>query len=357
MVKTIVGTTMLVIGTCGALAHGDAIDMKPAVRLAPNTTTITLADVAELDGEEAARFGAVVVATLSPDTNNVTITVDALRSALENAGAHWGRIDLNGCQTIVRITSALAAPPQAMSMAAIDAMVPDGDDDLRDAPTQYELLASQIGNDKSIAAVIAAHVAGRLKIDQARLRLTFAEKDREALDATTSDYRIELEQMSSITSDRATVQARLWKDGVVAERRSIAFGIDIRIDATFSATDLKRGELVDRRDLEEKEIWIGACELNDIIAAETAAGRIPRRNIKAGEMLRQRDLDRQMVIERGDLVQVRCLVGGVAIAMQAEARSPGSPGETIEFRKLGERDSFLARVVSRSEAVVDLGRR
>jgi flagella basal body P-ring formation protein FlgA len=60
------------------------------------------------------------------------------------------------------------------------------------------------------------------------------------------------------------------------------------------------------------------------------------------------------VVERGDRVKVRCLVGGIVIALKAEARADGAEGDTIELRKLGERSTFLATVTGRGEAIVDL---
>jgi hypothetical protein len=42
--------------------------------------------------------------------------------------------------------------------------------------------------------------------------------------------------------------------------------------------------------------------------------------------------------------------------MQAEARTDGADGETIELRKVGEREVFTATVTGRAEAVIDLSR-
>jgi flagella basal body P-ring formation protein FlgA len=65
---------------------------------------------------------------------------------------------------------------------------------------------------------------------------------------------------------------------------------------------------------------------------------------------------RVLVIKRGQLVTVRCLVGGVAISLQAEARAEGSLGEVIEFRKTGERDAFVATITGPNQAVINLGK-
>ena len=51
---------------------------------------------------------------------------------------------------------------------------------------------------------------------------------------------------------------------------------------------------------------------------------------------------------------VRCIVGGIVISLEAEARGHGAEGDTIELRKLGERDTFIATVTGPHAAVMDL---
>lgn len=87
-----------------------------------------------------------------------------------------------------------------------------------------------------------------------------------------------------------------------------------------------------------------------------AVGRAVLKSLRAGDVLRQKHIRRETLIRRGDLVIVRCLVGGIVISIHAEARADGAKGQTIEFRKLGERATFLAEVAGHAEAVVDLAR-
>ncbi len=53
---------------------------------------------------------------------------------------------------------------------------------------------------------------------------------------------------------------------------------------------------------------------------------------------------------------VRCMVGGLVITLEAEARSDGAEGDVIELRKLGERDTFMGRAVGPGSATIDLSR-
>ena len=60
------------------------------------------------------------------------------------------------------------------------------------------------------------------------------------------------------------------------------------------------------------------------------------------------------MIKRGDRVIVRCIVGGIVITLEAEARSDGAIGDDIELKKIGERESFIATVSGSRAAVLDL---
>jgi flagella basal body P-ring formation protein FlgA len=102
--------------------------------------------------------------------------------------------------------------------------------------------------------------------------------------------------------------------------------------------------------------WLKPSVANNLCPAEECAGRIASSNLKAGAPVKRKHVHRERVIERGDRVVVRCLVGGVVISMQAEARSDGSVGDEVELRKPGERNTFFATVSGPGEAVMDLSR-
>ena len=110
-------------------------------------------------------------------------------------------------------------------------------------------------------------------------------------------------------------------------------------------------------DVAEQEQWMPPSQAGLCANRVAAIGRVASRNLKAGDLVRESHIRRNTLIKRGDTVTVRCLVGGAVISLQAEARAVGGEGETIEFRKQGERDAFRATVTSRGEAVVDLNRK
>lgn len=350
MIRTI--TTLAAIPIISSSALADSITMRTSATLEPGAPSITLSDIAELEGEHATQFADLVIRTRSSDGDELTITVQDVRSALDAAGAHWGLIDLNGWKTNIRRVSRLAEAPQAMTGAAIG-----GGEivEIEHAPNVHR--ADAMLNTRTAASAIAKSVASMFAVEPAHVRLTFDAADRDVLDLSMDQYRIEVQPMSSSNSDHLTLQVRAWQNGRIAHRHSLGVGIEVLTETVEAAVDLRRGTVLTASDVRAAQQWTPGSLVDETISAAELSGRIMTASLKAGEAIHRRDVRQQTLIERGDVVQVRCLVGGVVLSMQAEARDDGAADETIEFRKLGERETFLARVTGRGEAVVDLARR
>lgn len=350
-------TCVAVIGALAfaARAHADSIVLKRHASLSADTEAIELGDIAVLDGPEAQQFAELAVADRPAEKQSeLTITVQEVRAALDQAGAHWGRIDLNGWKTQVQLRVAAAEPPQAMTGVSIEIDAAQSSSRVKANP---ELVpAQQLTAQPTVRGVIARTLARQFRVAPADLRLEFDPRDREVLELSMQQYRIELEPMSALYSDTVRLQVRAWTNTEIAHRATVAIGVQVRTGVVVMAREVHRGRTIEHADITTKAMWLGAGELEDLMDADSAAGRIATQSLEAGDVLRERNARKETLIERGDIVQVRCLVGGVVITMQAEARADGSEGETIEFRKLGERQPFLARVVNRNEAVIELSR-
>ncbi|MHC5024827.1 MAG: hypothetical protein ACYTGG_13140, partial [Planctomycetota bacterium] len=110
-------TCAMVLVACAA-AHADSITLRASVRAPAGARTVTLGQVADLDGPEASRFASLEIAHL--DDGAVEVPVTEIRRLLHEAGAHWGRIHLNGRRVVVRPRdTGLAEAPQAMTAASV----------------------------------------------------------------------------------------------------------------------------------------------------------------------------------------------------------------------------------------------
>jgi flagella basal body P-ring formation protein FlgA len=283
----------------------------------------------------------------------VELSVQDVRKTLDEAGVHWGRINLSGRRVTIRPgRSADAAAPMAMtgvSLEAPKAERPTSPDRLTAAQPADTLIALS-----TLRGSIANLLITKLNVKPAELRLAFQRADEALLDSTDPAVRYEIQPLGDAVSDRIDLQIRAWTDGRVQQRHFVSVVPTVRRQVATLTRDIAKNQTITEADLELSEQWLPAGQAAMTSDKVQAVGRVTSVNLKAGDVIRDQNIRRESLIKRGDKVVVRCLVGGVAIAVQAEAREDGADGQTIEFRKQGEKQTFLATVTSRGEAVVDL---
>ena len=107
--------------------------------------------------------------------------------------------------------------------------------------------------------------------------------------------------------------------GSIVETREIAVPV----------SDLERGDAVQAKDLtiiRRPANHVGS----DVIASMSdLVGMIPRRQLKAGEVVRQSDLAKPILVEKNQLVTVIYASNGLNLSMRGRAMAAGSMGDTI----------------------------
>lgn len=332
----------------------DTITLRHSVRMESRANAILLRDVAELDGPEAMAFADLEVGSPSYD-RVVEISLAEIRRKLQDAGVHWGKLNLNGGRSVtVRPGRAASVePPLAMSAASLSA----GDVASRIDTGRDEQVASAIAGEPTVRGAIANLVVSHVRIDPARVQLGFDRADDDLLRTRTDAARFELHPLGSLHSDRIEMTIRFWEGATVQRSANITIIPMLRIRGASLRHDVQRDHMITESDVVEEDQWLPPGQAQQVIDRVSAIGRIATRRMKAGELLRERSLRRDVVIKSGDPVLVRCLIGGAVISLQAEARADAGHGDLIELRKQGERQTFQATVTGRGEAVLDLSRR
>ena len=338
----------------GSGAQADTIALKSSTRLPAGARIITLAHVAEIEGASAMQFADLPVAELKNGAL-LEISIREIRDKLDAAGAHWGNINLSGKVVIVRTAP---ASQQALPMAMTPVEIAPADNEpSRRTSTRDEYLASETAPQANLRGVITNLVLTNLHLQAADLRLGFDHSDAPLLNGSVQSTRFEVQPLTSFSSDRIDFTVRTWIDGKVQDSQYVSVFPAMRTKAATLRRDIHANQSIGQDDLVPTELWLPPTQAGMTANPISAIGRVAAKNMKAGETLREKNLRRDAAIKRGDLVIVRCLVGGVVISVQAEARADGAEGELIEFRKQGERETFLATVSKRGEAILDLSQR
>lgn len=344
---------VVAVAAVASSAAADDIVLKGSVRLAPGVDEVRLGDIAELNGPVAERYAETVVARVHASTGAMEISVREVRQVLDDAGVHWGKVNLNGATVIVRPTGrGNATGPLFMTPAAIESAgrvqpivnrgTLDQADDIVDLPT--------------LRGAVARTILAGLGLGPDTVRMTFDDRDATLLDMDLDSNRFEIQPMSNLDSDRVELSIRVWSDGRVVNRQSLSVRLMIRTEVVVVGRDIHRGDVLNERDCGVERRWITPIQASTLCGLVEAVGRVANMPLKAGDVLKKKHVKREVLVKRGDRIMVRCLVGGVVLSLEAEARGDGAEGESVELRKLGERDTFMATIVGPGAAIVDLSR-
>lgn len=343
--------------SASSVALADTITLKSAARQRGDSSIVTLGDIATLEGEEALRLANVQIATVKPGAKPLEVSVAEVRRAIDAAAANWAKINLSGHRVLIRpARDAGALPPRAMAPTALDSALPSGSSDHAGDDADLIVLDAIIG-EPTVRGAIADLIVANLRIDSREMRVRFGANDAALLQTSTSAGRFEIQPLGSLAGDRLAFAVRSWTGHEATPLGQVSMTCERLVQVSRARRDVTRDGVVSDDDIEPALLWLSPSEASQAAPRAAAVGRSLTRSIRAGEIIRGRDLQRSALVKRGDLVTIRCLVGGVAIALQAEARADGAEGDTIEFRKTGERETFLATVTGKTQAVVDLSRR
>jgi flagella basal body P-ring formation protein FlgA len=321
------------------------------VRLHGGATVITLADVAEMDGPQARALADLAIAEVTGA--EVEITVAQVRRALGQAGVNWGRLNLSGRRTLVRASRVQGtAPPMAMSALSLT----DPSRPQRAAPAPEGIVAADLAGEATLRGDLARFLATALQVPADALRLRFQPGDEQALRAPTSMFRFEKQPHGQLDNETVEMTIRAWKGNRIEETRVLRIGLERRAEALAATCDIARGDVVRASDVETIVQWMPPRAAAGLAGIEDLGDATAADHVAPGQVLHKTSLRPPLLVRRGDLLVVRCLVGGLVVSLKAEARADAARGETIPMRKPRERETFLATVTRPGEAVVDLGK-
>ncbi|MFO0827568.1 MAG: flagella basal body P-ring formation protein FlgA [Phycisphaerales bacterium] len=338
--------------TCAA----DSVVLKKSARLEPEATTVKLADIAYLDGDEATRFGSLEIGQLGAEGNAI-IELETVRAKLSAAGAKLAIVDLSGKAVTVR--GSTVGKPVAMKGLSVD-----GNSIPRVAPAaptagesrpRAEFLAADALGTTTPRGLIARMLSDVHAAKAARLRLEITGADEAILDST-GPHRFEIVPLTSLSVDH--VRIRLVEragDGVVA-RHELSVTPLLEATVATATKEVRRGRALDGT-VKVETAWVAPSEFDSLVAADVLKDATAADHVAPGERIDQSKVRKAVEIKKNDKVVVRREVGLVAIELAAIADEDGGLGDVIHFRAVDRKDrkaqkTFTARVTGPGRATV-----
>ncbi len=337
----IITALLLTLAVLASNARADSITLRPGATI-PAGSPVTLADVAMLTGDGALAHAGVVILDNATDAANgriwIEVTLDDVRAALRRAGIKLGPVALSGSKSILRLTG---IAPETPAPQAAPEPEPTGIVVTPDGPATVRLRIAE-----ALARLYAA--------EPADLRLLFDPRDDEFLDQLEHGRRIAVMTPTSAASSRMVVNVRIYTGDSMTDARSVTISLEIRRDVLILTSDVPRRTALTADAVRVAPMWVQAGGDALITDPAEAAGAIARSDLKAGAILRAESVEPAILVERGALVRVHCLSGGIALQMQARALKAGRKGDLIEVRRDGSKRNFTARVDGANRVIVDI---
>lgn len=328
---------------CVGAALGGTVKLKPTA-LVERGAIVRVVDVCAIDDAPESIGGVVLiedVAAARGDGAWLTIGVERVREALAEAGYGPGRIGVSGSACVVRFSGGGAPSGEAQ---------PKADPSERRTPEVVDLSGPASVRTRVVELLERVYGVG----DPARLRLLFDDADQALLSMEEWGRRVVVRPGTSGAGARALVDVRVFAGEKMVASGLLRVDVEVLRRVVVVAQDMERGERVTGSMVREVDMWVSPRGEAGPADVEEVLGLRARRPLRSGEVLRGTDLEAAIVVQRGALVTVMCLKGGIGVQARGRAMEDGREGDVIECRLMDSDTSFEARVDGAGRVVVVL---
>ncbi|MDR2947389.1 MAG: flagellar basal body P-ring formation chaperone FlgA [Candidatus Adiutrix sp.] len=133
-------------------------------------------------------------------------------------------------------------------------------------------------------------------------------------------------------------------DGQDAGRVRVTAQVDLSIEALVAARPLNKGQILDEADLSLTFIPYSQAK-GALTALEAALGSTLKVNLSAGDPLKDRNLAKSLMVQRGDLVTLVAQQGALTITASGQAKEGGALGDTISILNLSSKKTVTGRII------------
>ena len=289
----------------------------------------------------------------------VTVTIAQLRKVLDEAGVHWGRMNLRG-RCVVVTTRGTRTP--STSASEDQPRAPMQDDASDEVVANAPLVSSTTPPGTKSAATLRTEDPERIRGDIARriaeglgespddIALGFRSRDADWLDRDARHESIRIDLNFDRPRDTMRITLTLVESG---RSKTVPVDVYVRSNTLRPIAAIPPGTSVDAAHFEEIVTWQPWSVAAKAPTLKTIGGHIATRSLVPGKSIEARDFVRPTIVERGKPVTLHCLVGGAVISMPAKAREDGRKGDVIDVVHIHDRVPLRARVIAEGEVMLE----
>ena len=314
---------------------GDSIRLHDQTEI--RGPTVTLAEVAELDGSYARSWANHIVGAFGQGAEQSQVTLAVVQDALDRAGVNWGRLSLGGHDACnVRL---LPSPPLPVS------------DHRSPVIANYE---SEIGlsTPTSVRDLLIDRIEKMTGKNRSDLRIMFANHFQKRLDSSAMDGHLEIDPLNTARMGRMSFRVNRYRHGRMIGSYTITASVAHREMVLVVMRSIRRGEVFTPDMIMLKEHWLDRDRGEPLNKMSDLLDQFAAKMIPAGTVIYPEHIRVPILVRRGELVTVRCFLPGVLVRTVATAREDGAMGDQITVRNEKTRESFSVTVSGQRKAVV-----
>jgi flagella basal body P-ring formation protein FlgA len=173
-----------------------------------------------------------------------------------------------------------------------------------------------------------------------------------------ADSKIELRAQPdtrNLRSGVVSVPVQIWIDGAPYQTVQAPLTLELFEKLPVLVADVRRGELLSASVTELKRQRVDAAITGSPLAWAAIPGATALRDMRAGTVVTDRDVQRAQLVKRGDVVAIQVKKGPVVARATAIAAQDGYLGDKIRVTTTDTKRELTAVVTARASVEVDLG--
>ncbi|MEM7625091.1 MAG: flagellar basal body P-ring formation chaperone FlgA [Planctomycetota bacterium] len=306
---------------------------------------ITLADVAELEGDYAESLGDLVVGKLGDGGIELSVQLATVRRVLTEAQVNWADLSLRG-----RSVCTVSVLPTG---SAVQAVAIDND---RAVTTREALAIDQANAGLTVSDLIIDELMRFNDAARDELEIKFRggveASDAAWLNRSIAVGRYEVDVLSR--SGLGVVPVKVWRYDPAGTIETVTLSAEVarRAEAVVVLRQLRRGEAFTRENVGVRSVLLTSNHGPTLDRLDLVIGQSSGKALREGAVVRVADVAPDVLVRRGQLVTVSCVSGSLVVRTVATASKDGVAGDVIALRNPETRDVFFATVTGKQTATI-----
>jgi flagellar basal body P-ring formation protein FlgA len=218
-----------------------------------------------------------------------------------------------------------------LSVAAADQTIPE----IKFRELFHEFICDSLGKDRSDVLLSRFKVTGNRSVEDGQLDFKIFQKSR------------------SGTKGYVRLVAIVSVDGITKIEVGLAGWVDVFDDVVCTTRRIKKGEIISEKEVRLARKNVSRLSARVLMDIKPTVGLMARRDIKEGTCLKEFMLEKNPLVERGDVVTILVDTGGIRVTVPGMILERGYQGDFVKIRNSMSRKTIYARIINNSTAIVE----